>query len=126
MSAAARAFTVQEFNKKFIEIQKINPTCAAYLVDIGIYSIIYYPSVLIRCQMCITYSIYSTALENWTRAHFKGQRYNIMDSNIAESWNNVIKEAREYPLITMFEYIRTTVMSWLALRRAKQIERQVH
>lgn len=42
-----------------------------------------------------------------------------MDSNIAESWNGVIKEAREYPLITMFEYIRTTVMGWLALRRAK-------
>lgn len=43
-----------------------------------------------------------------------------MDSNIAESWNGVIKEAREYPLITMFEYIRTTVMGWLALRRAKE------
>ncbi|CAF1908104.1 unnamed protein product [Brassica oleracea var. botrytis] len=35
MSAAARAFTVTEFNKKFIEIQKISPNCAAYLVDIG-------------------------------------------------------------------------------------------
>ncbi|KAG5399701.1 hypothetical protein IGI04_014308 [Brassica rapa subsp. trilocularis] len=34
MSAAARAFTVTEFNKKFIEIQKISPNCAAYLVDI--------------------------------------------------------------------------------------------
>ncbi|KAL0825439.1 hypothetical protein Bca101_049116 [Brassica carinata] len=36
MSAAARAFTVAEFNQKFIEIQKINPACAAYLVDIDI------------------------------------------------------------------------------------------
>ncbi|CAN7021967.1 unnamed protein product [Brassica rapa subsp. trilocularis] len=35
MFAAARAFTVTEFNKKFIEIQKISPNCAAYLVDIG-------------------------------------------------------------------------------------------
>ncbi|CAN6851335.1 unnamed protein product [Brassica oleracea var. botrytis] len=35
MSAPARAFTVTEFNKKFIEIQKISPNCAAYLVDIG-------------------------------------------------------------------------------------------
>ncbi|CAF2070065.1 unnamed protein product [Brassica napus] len=35
MSAAARAFTVTECNKKFIEIQKISPNCAAYLVDIG-------------------------------------------------------------------------------------------
>ncbi|KAL0885879.1 hypothetical protein Bca101_009862 [Brassica carinata] len=93
MSAAARAFTINEFNKKFIEIQKISPACAAYLVDLG--------------------------FEYWTRAHFKGQRYNIMESNIGESWNGVIKEAREYPLITMFEYIRSMVMGWLALRRAK-------
>ncbi|KAH0910314.1 hypothetical protein HID58_033635 [Brassica napus] len=34
MSAAARAFTVTEFNKKFIEIKKISPNCAAYVVDI--------------------------------------------------------------------------------------------
>ncbi|CAF1919874.1 unnamed protein product [Brassica oleracea] len=48
MSAAARAFTLTEFNQKFIEIQKINPQYAAYLVDIG--------------------------FEQWTRAHFKGSR----------------------------------------------------
>ncbi|CAN7090986.1 unnamed protein product [Brassica rapa subsp. narinosa] len=62
MSAAARAFTVTEFNKKFIEIQKISPNCAAYLVDIG--------------------------FDQWTR------------------------------------YIRTTVMSWFALRRAKSTREQ--
>ncbi|KAL0730769.1 hypothetical protein Bca4012_026863 [Brassica carinata] len=93
MSAAAKAFTLTEFNKKFIEIQKFSPACAAYLVDLG--------------------------FDKWTRAHFKGQRYNIMESNIAELWNGVIKEAREYPLITMFEYVHTTVMGWLALRRAQ-------
>lgn len=35
VSRAARAFTVAEFNKQFLEIQRINPGCAAYLVDIG-------------------------------------------------------------------------------------------
>ncbi|CAN7016226.1 unnamed protein product [Brassica oleracea var. botrytis] len=45
MSAAARTFTVTEFNQKFIEIQKINHACVAYLVDIG--------------------------FDHWTRAHFK-------------------------------------------------------
>ncbi|XP_010513649.1 PREDICTED: uncharacterized protein LOC104789687 [Camelina sativa] len=34
-SAAARAYHVDEFNKKFLEIQRVNPGCAAYLVDIG-------------------------------------------------------------------------------------------
>ncbi|KAL0729847.1 hypothetical protein Bca4012_025940 [Brassica carinata] len=98
MSSAARAFTVTEFNKKFIEIQKISPNCAAYLVDIG--------------------------FDQWTRVHFRGNRFKVMDSNIAESWNGVLKEAREYPLITMFEYIRTTVMYWFALPRAKSTREQ--
>ncbi|XP_013616946.1 PREDICTED: uncharacterized protein LOC106323351 [Brassica oleracea var. oleracea] len=45
-----------------------------------------------------------------------------MDSNIAESWNAVVKEAHEFPLISMCEYIRTTLMSCFALRRAKAME----
>lgn len=56
---------------------------------------------------------------HWTRVHCEGKRYNIMDSNIAESWNQVLKEAREYPLICMLEYIRTCLMDWFALRRAR-------
>ncbi|KAL0836190.1 hypothetical protein Bca101_088079 [Brassica carinata] len=32
---AARAYTVQGFNKVFITIQRVSPGCAAYLVDIG-------------------------------------------------------------------------------------------
>lgn len=35
MTDAAKEFTVDGFNKRFIEIQKLNPGCAAYLVDIG-------------------------------------------------------------------------------------------
>ncbi|CAA7040434.1 unnamed protein product [Microthlaspi erraticum] len=93
MSAAARAFTVSEFNKAFLHIQRLNPGCAAYLLDIG--------------------------FQHWTRVHFPGKRFNIMDSNIAESWNAVLKEAREFPLICMLEYIRTSVMNWFAIRRAK-------
>lgn len=51
--------------------------------------------------------------------HSKGRCFNIMDSNICESWNNVIREAREYPLICMLQYIRTTLMDWFATRRAQ-------
>ncbi|CAN7017217.1 unnamed protein product [Brassica rapa subsp. trilocularis] len=42
MSAAAQAFTLTKFNQKFIEIQKINPQCAAYLVDIGTYTVAHF------------------------------------------------------------------------------------
>lgn len=57
-------------------------------------------------------------------AHFTGLRYNIIDSNIAESWNAILKEAREYRSICMFEYIRTTVMTWFTIRRAKSSKQQ--
>ncbi|XP_013608129.1 PREDICTED: uncharacterized protein LOC106314866 [Brassica oleracea var. oleracea] len=77
MGAAARAYTVEGFNKMFIAIQRVSPGC----------------------------------FDHWSRAHFQGDRYNIMDSNIAESWNAVLKEVREFPLISMCEYIRTTLVS---------------
>lgn len=40
MAAAARAFTVEGFNKKFLDIQRVSPECAAYLVDIGIHYVV--------------------------------------------------------------------------------------
>lgn len=36
MGAAARAYTIEEFNKKFLDIQRVSPRCAGYLVEIGI------------------------------------------------------------------------------------------
>lgn len=45
-----------------------------------------------------------------------------MGSNIAESWNAVLKESREFPFISMCEYIRITIMSWFPRRRAKAVE----
>lgn len=49
--------------------------------------------------------------------YFMGERYNVMTSNVAESLNAVLKEARELPIISIIEFIRTTLMSWFALRR---------
>ena len=46
MSAAARTFTVTEFNQKFIEIQKINHACVAYLVDIGMSTKLEYSTII--------------------------------------------------------------------------------
>ncbi|XP_013694933.1 uncharacterized protein LOC106398994 [Brassica napus] len=88
---AARAFQLSEFYTAFNEIKNINPSCAEYLIDIG--------------------------LEHWSRAHFSGNRYNIMTSNIAETWNSVLHEAREYPILPLVEYIRTKLMNWYAERR---------
>ncbi|KAG7578982.1 Zinc finger PMZ-type [Arabidopsis thaliana x Arabidopsis arenosa] len=48
--------------------------------------------------------------------------YNIMTSNVAESLNAVLKEARELPIVLTLEYIRVlggTLMTWFEKRREK-------
>lgn len=115
MSDAAKEFTVEGFNKKFIEIQKLNPRCAMYLVDMGKHFLCLY-----TIQLLYILTLTFVGFEHWTRAHFEGRRFHVMDSNIAESWNAVVKEARKYPLICMFEYIKASVISWFALCRKKQ------
>ncbi|KAG7594240.1 Transposase MuDR plant [Arabidopsis thaliana x Arabidopsis arenosa] len=97
VSSAARAYRLCDFNKIFVEIRAMNGPCADYLTGIG--------------------------LEHWTRSHFVGKRYNVMTSNIAESLNNVLTMARDYPVISILESWRTTLVAWFALRReAAQME----
>lgn len=91
MGKAARAFKLSEFNTAFNEIKNINASCADYLISIG--------------------------FEHWARAHFSGNRYNIMTSNVAETWNSVLREAREFPIVALVEYIRAKLMTWFAERR---------
>ncbi|KAL0717668.1 hypothetical protein Bca4012_066990 [Brassica carinata] len=88
---AARAFRLSDFYTTFNEIKIINPSCADYLIGIG--------------------------FEHWARSHFSGDRYNIMTSNIAETWNSVLRDAREFPIMPLVEYIRAKLMSWFSTRR---------
>lgn len=89
---AARAYRLPEFYGVFNEIKMMNASCAEYLIGIG--------------------------FEHWARVHFKGNRYNIMTSNIAESWNAVIREARDYPILPLLEFIRSKLMNWFSERRS--------
>ena len=93
---AARAFQLGEFYNAFNEIKNINGSCAEYLTSIG--------------------------FEHWARAHFSGNRYNIMTSNVAETWNSVLREAREYPIVALVEFIRSKLMDWYAERRNVTLE----
>lgn len=88
---AARAYRLSKFYTSFNEIKTINPSCADYLIGIG--------------------------FEHWARSHFPGNQYNIMTSNVAESWNAVLREARELPIMPLLEYIRSKLMTWFAERR---------
>lgn len=92
VSQAGRAFRLAEFQRIFSEIRMTNQACAEYLEGIG--------------------------YENWSRCHFVGNRYNnVMTSNISESLNNVLTSARDFPVISILETIRTTLVTWFALRR---------
>lgn len=88
---AARAYRLQEFYYVFNEIKTMNAACAEYLIDIG--------------------------FQHWARVHFNGNRFNVMTSNIAESWNSVLREAREYPILALVEFIRSKLMNWFSERR---------
>lgn len=79
MVCAAKAYTINEFNEIFAELERVSLDCAQYLLDLG--------------------------LPYWTRSYFIGQRYNVMTTNVAESLNNVLKECRDFPLISMLEAI---------------------
>ncbi|CAE6236029.1 unnamed protein product [Arabidopsis arenosa] len=91
VARAARAYRLSDFNGIFAEIRAMHPPCADYLTGIG--------------------------FEHWTRSHFVGDRFNFMTSNIAESLNNVLTMARDYPVISILESLRTTLVTWFALRR---------
>ncbi|XP_062075732.1 uncharacterized protein LOC133779846 [Humulus lupulus] len=48
---------------------------------------------------------------------FVSDRYNIMTSNYAESFNNKTWDARSFPITTFIEFIRFTLQSWFCDRR---------
>jgi len=49
-------------------------------------------------------------------------RYGHITSNIAESFNAAILEAREKPILQMFEHMRRHLMEWFAERRKVDID----
>ncbi|KAL0795370.1 hypothetical protein Bca101_066747 [Brassica carinata] len=53
----------------------------------------------------------------WTRSHFKGDRFNMMTSNAAESLNKALLPARDSPIMALFEFIRRKLCTWFETRR---------
>jgi len=53
----------------------------------------------------------------WANAVFVGDRWGIMNNNLAESWNSWIKEARTMPPLAMVDSIRVKVMKMMSERR---------
>ncbi|XP_026395874.1 uncharacterized protein LOC113290488 [Papaver somniferum] len=58
-------------------------------------------------------------VECWSNAHCMGCRYGDMCSNIAESFNSWIKEAKGMPIATLVNWIRLKIMEQMSTRKRK-------
>ncbi|PHT46307.1 hypothetical protein CQW23_15465 [Capsicum baccatum] len=65
----------------------------------------YFNALKERCPSATTYLKHEVVFEKWSRAHFSGNRFNVMTSNIAESLNSMLCNEREYPLVAIFNSI---------------------
>ena len=88
---AARCFRVADFEAIFDEIEAINPELHGYLQ---------------RADVRL-----------WARVHFPGERYNLMTTNIAESMNRALSNARGLNILRILESIRVMMTRWFAERR---------
>ena len=82
---AARASTQPEFDQALDDMHKVNPAAVTWLLQ-------------------------TASPEHWAELYFKGRRHGHLTSNIAESLNAWILEAREKPILAMFESIRQQLM----------------
>lgn len=76
----ARAYKLSDFKREMNKMEQVAPGIRAYLSDAN--------------------------YEKWARGHFRRRRYNIMTTNISESLNAVLKDARDLPIVPLIEYIR--------------------
>lgn len=89
---AAASKSVAEFDKHMDNFRKINQKAFEWLIN-------------------------ETEPANWVDCFFAGRRYGHYTSNIAESINSWLLEAREQPLIPMLDTIRQQLMAWFDNRR---------
>ncbi|XP_009767433.2 uncharacterized protein [Nicotiana sylvestris] len=86
MDAAARSYTLDEFNERMLKIEEVDPRVKSYLYDIGYH--------------------------RWSRVHATVNRTWTMTLNIAESLNAVTKDAKELSIFDLLEYMRTLLERW--------------
>ena len=55
--------------------------------------------------------------ETWANSLFQGDRWGIVNNNIAESWNSWIKDARSMPPLAMVDTIRMQTMKMMSEKR---------
>ncbi|XP_050222579.1 uncharacterized protein LOC126672668 [Mercurialis annua] len=89
---AARSYTKDRFEYHMSELDEENKSIRPYLESVG--------------------------YEKWTRAFCESNRYSVMTSNLAESFNAATKAARELPIATLLEYLRSLTQQWSVTNRS--------
>ncbi|XP_060187673.1 uncharacterized protein LOC132616919 [Lycium barbarum] len=84
--ALAEAYTLQEFSELMGRLDTIDKKLGVYLFDSGYHK--------------------------WSRIHATVKRTWKLTSNIAESINNSIAKAREFPIYKLMDYMRQLIETW--------------
>jgi MULE transposase domain/MuDR family transposase/SWIM zinc finger len=91
---ASKAYTVQEFDVLMQTIKEGKDELHGYLTK-------------------------KVGVEKWSRAHFPGNRYNLMSTNIAESFNSTMVVEKEFPIYSLLVTIQQKLCKWYYDRRTR-------
>ncbi|XP_049358854.1 uncharacterized protein LOC125823522 [Solanum verrucosum] len=76
----AQTYSLEEFDNHFVEFKN-------------------------KCLATVIVLEYDIGFEKWSRAHYPGNRYDVMTTNIVESLNAILINEREYPVAAIFNSI---------------------
>ncbi|XP_024016282.1 uncharacterized protein LOC112089760 [Eutrema salsugineum] len=93
VGSAAYQHRRRDFTLLFEKIRHVNPDCATYLSKIG--------------------------HAHWSRTYFRGNRYNLMTSNVAEQLNKALKLGRSSSIMELLVFIQRIMSRWFCARRRK-------
>ncbi|XP_048613434.1 uncharacterized protein LOC125587253 [Brassica napus] len=93
----AHAYTVAEFLNLYDAFRRRYPSAAEYLDK-------------------------NVEVRKWARCYFEGDMYNVDTTNSVEFFNGVIKEARKFTLLPMFDVIIAKMAEWFNKHRKEAAE----
>ncbi|KAL5581296.1 hypothetical protein UlMin_013738 [Ulmus minor] len=90
--SAVNAYRCEDFTGYMIEISNRYPRVAEYLEN-------------------------EVGFEKWSRCHYPGLRYNITTTNMVESLNSMLVNARDFPYVALLDVIQEKMSKWWNDRR---------
>ncbi|KAI3892422.1 hypothetical protein MKX03_012640 [Papaver bracteatum] len=92
---AAKAYTPCHYNNAMKDFFKLNSVAVRYVQEIGEH--------------------------RWSRVEAIRARFTLMTTNISESWNSKLKNAKSLPICHLVDFIRRSLMEWFEEVREKAL-----